>query len=190
MIHTLMMCISFLYALYDYIKNKRLNSELVSLQSINGIYASAIKIYERREFSSNFSRLNTISKVQLDDGFLKLSSKLFCLYCNQENSRYARICSYCNNSFPDCTLCKKPTGKDEIAFCPFCNTPYHKLEFFEWLKVKAYCKNCKNKLGLWEFQKYLEEREEDHELHSKLCIKCKKHIPMDADFCIYCGLKI
>ena len=91
--------------------------------------------------------------------------------------------------FTICTICQKAISKEEeIVFCPFWHTQYHKLEFLEWLKVNAKCKACKRELDMWEFQKHLEEHKHRTK-HLKLCNKCLKEIPTDAEFCIYCGDK-
>ena len=76
------------------------------------------------------------------------------------------------------------------TFCPFCNAPYHRIEFFEWLKVKAYCPNCKKQLDLWDFQRYLKMQGEIEKISYKICPNCKKQVPTDAGFCISCGIKL
>ncbi|MFX0132380.1 MAG: hypothetical protein ACFFDN_01915 [Candidatus Hodarchaeota archaeon] len=98
--------------------------------------------------------------------------------------------SYKNNGFPKCLICRKSIIGEEIVFCPFCNAPYHKKEFLEWLKVKAHCKICKKELDMWEFQKHSEKHEHIEEISSIKCQKCKNLIPSDSRFCIFCGVKI
>ncbi|MFX0136233.1 MAG: zinc ribbon domain-containing protein, partial [Candidatus Hodarchaeota archaeon] len=66
----------------------------------------------------------------------------------------------------------------------------HKLEFLEWLKIKAKCPSCERELDIWEFQKILEQNKEVDEKYPLACPNCKKYIPIDANFCIYCGFKI
>ena len=72
-----------------------------------------------------------------------------------------------------------------MALCPFCYAPYHKLEFLEWLKVKANCKVCNKELDLWEFQKTQGKILDEKFL--KKCKKCLNNNPNDAMFCVYCG---
>ncbi len=145
----------------------------------------ASRIYERKGSSNP----KIYEKVRLGDEFEIPSKQLICSICDYKNPSDSRICRSCYSKFLTCLICNKPISKDEEIFCPYCSAPYHEREFLEWLKIKAHCKNCKKDLDLWEFQKYLEEREKDNELYSKLCIKCKKFIPIDANFCIYCGEK-
>ena len=115
---------------------------------------------------------------------------MICSSCGNENPETSKICKSCLNTIPNCLICNRAISAEQIVHCPFCNASYHKVEFFEWLKVKAICKNCNRELDLWEFQKYLEKDEYVKENSSMECPKCKKSIPGDSSFCIFCGLKI
>ncbi|MFX0135102.1 MAG: zinc ribbon domain-containing protein [Candidatus Hodarchaeota archaeon] len=157
---------------------------------VNDSEESAINEFETPNSSLTSGIKNIHPKVHLDDSFIDHSKPLTCPVCNYKNPSESKLCISCYSKFLKCSICEKQISKEDLVFCPYCSAPYHEREFLEWLKVKAHCKNCKNDLDLWDFQIYLEEREKDYELHSKMCIKCKKHIPMDANFCIYCGLKI
>ncbi len=128
-------------------------------------------------------------KVRLDEEFMVPSEPLTCPVCGYQNLNVSRICKSCSYNFPSCIICNRVIGGEELVFCPYCNSPYHKLEFFEWLKIKANCPRCNRDLDLWEFQKFLEHEEVEIN-SSKLCHKCKKIIPKDSDFCIFCGIKI
>ncbi len=117
------------------------------------------------------------------------SHKIICPNCEVENFETVRKCTNCGTKFIQCNICKRSIGKEEIVYCSFCNTPYHKSEFLEWLKVNASCKVCKREMDMWEFQRYLEELENGQIDISKKCNNCHKSIPKDANFCIYCGVK-
>lgn len=129
------------------------------------------------------------NRVKLGEEFLTPTKFIICPTCNSENLIDSKICKSCSNYFPICIICRKVVSKEDLIYCSFCNAPSHRLEFLEWLKVKAYCPNCKRELDVWEFQKYIKEQNFQH-LDSKICKKCKKNIPNDALFCIYCGIKV
>ncbi len=130
-----------------------------------------------------------LPKVKLGKGFYKLYKYTICPVCNKKNLLTSSTCKYCLTKFARCNLCQNYIGKEDVVYCPSCKATYHKLEFLEWLKVKAFCVRCKKELDLWEFQKYLEENKQEGQLPSKFCINCGRYIPIDANFCIYCGLK-
>jgi hypothetical protein len=129
-------------------------------------------------------------KVHLDKEFTIPTKSLICSSCGNENPEDSKICKSCLNNIPKCLICYRAISAEQIVHCPFCNANYHKTEFFEWLKVKAICKNCNKELDLWEFQKYSKKHEHLEAIASIKCPKCKKLIPNDSDFCIFCGLKI
>ena len=112
---------------------------------------------------------------------------LICINCDHPNLNYAKFCEVCGNKFEECAICGLKIGKD-IVLCPFCKAPYHKSEFLEWLKVKAHCKKCNKEIDMWEFQKYLAGQ--DVENKSLKCPNCGFLLPMDADFCVNCGVKL
>ncbi len=138
----------------------------------------------------NLSNEKIHEKVHLSEEFEIPSKPLICSSCGNANPRSAKICKSCLNNIPKCLICNRTISAEQIVYCPFCNANYHKAEFFEWLKVKAICKNCNKELDLWEYQKYLEKDEYIKESSSIECPKCKKSIPSDSSFCIFCGLKI
>ncbi len=167
-----------------------IESELESeVEMGDGAYQSAMKIYEKKRQVGIVSNSTTYSKIHLEDDILRSSKNLTCPFCHHLNYNDALICISCKNEFQRCKICHKPIGED-IVFCPSCNAAYHKDEFLEWLKVKACCKECNSEIDIWEFQKVLERGHEIHEEASKLCPGCKKVIPTDANFCIYCGFQV
>ncbi|NVM02808.1 MAG: hypothetical protein HWN67_10755 [Candidatus Helarchaeota archaeon] len=129
-------------------------------------------------------------RVHLGKEFTLPSKPLICSSCGNANPENAKICKSCLNNIPKCLICNRAISAEQIVYCPFCNAYYHKTEFFEWLKVKAICKNCNKELDLWEFQKYSKQPEHLDEIASINCPNCKKTIPRDANFCIFCGIKI
>ncbi|NVM02298.1 MAG: hypothetical protein HWN67_08170 [Candidatus Helarchaeota archaeon] len=177
------------------IKNKRLRSEgIIQLRSrikraVKNILIDSIESGPISRVTQG-TKSDPHSKVHLDDSFIDHSKPLVCPICNYKNPSESRLCISCYSKFLKCSICKKQISKEDEVFCPFCSAPYHKRGFFEWLKVKAHCKNCKKDLDLWEFQKYHNENGQEHDLPSKFCINCRRYIPIDANFCIYCGFKI
>ncbi len=116
------------------------------------------------------------------------SKYLICDICNHKNDISNIVCASCNTKFNRCPICKHPISKEDLVFCPFCNSSFHKTEFLEWLKIYANCPRCKKELDMWEFQKYLEESKS--ELSQIQCSACKKLIPIDCKYCIFCGARI
>lgn len=155
----------------------------------DGAYLSAMKILEKKDLNENPSGSEVYSKVHMKKPILNQSKDLICPNCSQPNFNYARICKFCGAEFQKCSICGKNLGKEDIVYCPFCNATYHKTEFLEWLKVKACCKSYNREIDMWEFQKYLEEHEQVQKDSLKVCQECKKAIPNDAIYCIYCGIK-
>ncbi len=126
-------------------------------------------------------------KIRQDtEKVLKLSKCPVCKAPLKDSS--SDFCESCNTKLIKCPICKQPINKENLIFCPFCSSPFHKTEFLEWLKVHANCPRCKNELDMWEFQKHLEESK--NELSKIQCPECKKFIPNDCNYCIFCGFKI
>lgn len=128
----------------------------------------------------------------------KISS---CPICGYQNKIDAKKCKKCSTEFSKCTICKKIIPVVDVVFCPYCKAPFHKDEILEWLKVKASCPNCEKEIDMWEYQNYLNMYEKIEEISSKLlrkiqetssnaCRNCKKNIPIDSNFCIFCGYKL
>ncbi|TFG05366.1 MAG: hypothetical protein EU536_02010 [Promethearchaeota archaeon] len=46
-----------------------------------------------------------------------------------------------------CNLTIEPV-KEEIVYCPHCNTPAHRTHLIEWLKIKRTCPNCKKTIKM------------------------------------------
>jgi len=64
-----------------------------------------------------------------------------------------KVCRRCGFEIERCKICSKIIKlDDEIVSCPYCGEKFHKDEFLEWLKVKAFCPNCRSELDLWEFK--------------------------------------
>ena len=124
-----------------------------------------------------------------DDEFNNRFKTLICPNCGYPNFTGVKICSTCKSEFPICIICKLPISKKDFIKCPTCNVSAHKSEFLKWLKVKASCPNCKTEMDMWEFQEYLKGERKRDELQIE-CPSCKNNIPEDADFCIYCGVKL
>jgi len=128
--------------------------------------------------------------VMLGEGFENSSEQVKGSTYGFENHYYSKVNNKCLNTFLRCRICNRFIDYGEEVFCPFCNAPYHETEFLEWLKIKAYCKDCNRELDLWELQTYLKKHNILNEKYSKLCKVCNKQIPDDAIFCIYCGNEV
>lgn len=104
-------------------------------------------------------KIKSVENNQLDIPFnnknIYSSKSIICPYCGKYNLIGSKTCKFCFKQFPICVICDRLITENDIVYCPFCNSPFHKREFLEWLKIKAYCKNCKKELDLWEFQKFI-----------------------------------
>ncbi len=159
--------------------------DVINSEKINGkIVEDVIKI----ESISNRELKNEVDYSLYPDSESIISKYLICPLCNHKNSILSEVCTACASKFLKCSICKKPISRDDIVYCPFCSLPVHKIEFLEWLKVNANSPHCKSELDMWEFQKFLEENSE--ELPQIRCSSCKKLIPADSNYCIFCRNKI
>ncbi|MFX0138480.1 MAG: hypothetical protein ACFFDN_32860 [Candidatus Hodarchaeota archaeon] len=150
-----------------------------------------IKLADSNKDSDELSLDNKIfPRVHLGEEFLTPSKPIICMSCGMTNPKESRICKFCHVRLPICAICERTISMEDLVYCLYCDATHHKLEFLEWLKIKAHCINCNRELDLWEFQKFLKEHGDIEEISSKLCIKCKKLIPIDSQFCIFCGIKL
>lgn len=112
------------------------------------------------EFSETIDRTQLIPQIHEKSRNNNVETSLdliICPICSQKNPNTSRICKNCFNEFLTCLICKRSISSEDQAFCPFCGASYHRIEFLEWLKVKAYCINCKKRLDMWEYQKFLKK---------------------------------
>jgi len=64
-----------------------------------------------------------------------------------------KICNKCGYEIERCKICTKLIKlDDELVSCPYCGEKFHRQEFLEWLKIKAFCPNCRSEMDLWEFK--------------------------------------
>ncbi len=89
-----------------------------------------------------------------------IPEKIYCSNCYELIECSSNFCHSCGIKIKICQICKHPINKKEMATCPFCEVEFHRLEFLEWLKVKACCPACHNEIDLWEFQEF--ERKKVH----------------------------
>ncbi len=91
-----------------------------------------------------------------------------------------------------CILCNKSIDDDDGVFCPFCDVYAHKSEFLEWLKIKACCPRCQNQINLEKFRSFMKDHgSSDLDMkNSEPCPICKKMIPVDSFYCIFCGVEL
>lgn len=74
-----------------------------------------------------------------------------CPVCEATILADAKVCPHCGSSQPICIVCSMPiTHIDSTLSCPHCETSAHRIHFLEYLKVKASCPNCHNKLDAHE----------------------------------------
>ena len=77
----------------------------------------------------------------------------YCPVCGT-NVKNQKVCSKCGYDIVRCKICQKIIKLDEdIVECPYCGEQFHRGEFLEWLKIKAFCPNCRTEMDLWEFKK-------------------------------------
>ncbi len=163
------------------------------------IYRSELKKDLEDLANDIFNLLNNISEIYEKRSALYEAN--ICPICHHTIPLNSKQCGYCSTEFGECVICKKLIPLIESVFCPYCSVPFHKIEILEWLKVNASCPICKKEIDMWEFQKYLDLQEKLEEitdkidrkiekLSPKMCLNCKKHIPRDSVYCIFCGVKM
>lgn len=65
-----------------------------------------------------------------------------------------KTCRKCGYEINRCKICSKIIRlDDDMVACPYCGVQFHRNEFLEWLKIKAFCPNCRTEMDLWEFKK-------------------------------------
>jgi len=80
-------------------------------------------------------------------------SSNYCPVCSS-NVKGLKVCRKCGYEIERCKICSKIIKlDDEIVECPYCGEKFHRDEFLEWLKIKAFCPNCRTEMDLWEFKK-------------------------------------
>ncbi|MHA1383345.1 MAG: RING finger protein, partial [Candidatus Helarchaeota archaeon] len=82
----------------------------------------------------------------------------YCPVCGS-NVRNLKTCRKCGYDIVRCKICSKIIKlDDDIIECPYCGEQFHRDEFLEWLKIKAFCPNCRTEMDLWEFKRDDEEK--------------------------------
>ena len=111
-----------------------------------------------RSFGDLFKRSRP-AKIPLSKG--KISVELppnICPVC-ESNVRNLKVCRKCGYEIERCKICSKIFKLDDIIVsCPFCSQRFHRNEFLEWLKIKAFCPNCRTEMDLWEFKQDKDDR--------------------------------
>nr|MDO8082925.1 right-handed parallel beta-helix repeat-containing protein [Candidatus Freyarchaeota archaeon] len=70
-----------------------------------------------------------------------------CVYCSRELSENANFCPLCGKAIAICSVCNRDILFGEVFVeCPYCHVPSHIDHLSEWIKVKGYCPNCKERL--------------------------------------------
>ncbi|MFB0559831.1 MAG: right-handed parallel beta-helix repeat-containing protein [Candidatus Lokiarchaeia archaeon] len=71
-----------------------------------------------------------------------------CVYCGCELSENAKFCPLCGKAIAICSVCNRDILSGEVFVeCPYCHVPSHRDHLLEWIKVKGYCPNCKERLS-------------------------------------------
>ncbi len=144
----------------------------------------------RKRFDTEIPESEIYPKVHVDQESFITNEELKCSFCGCESPAHSFLCQTCGKEFPKCNLCKRKISSENLSHCPFCNMPFHKDEFLEWLKNEAKCPNCKKEIDMLEFQKILHSVEVKKANDSKFCPNCNKQTPLDSQFCIFCGFKL
>jgi predicted RNA-binding Zn-ribbon protein involved in translation (DUF1610 family) len=76
-----------------------------------------------------------------------ITPKSKCFYCGLEIPRDAEYCPHCGESRVRCSVCLGDIASgDQFVKCPNCGVLSHRNHMLEWIKVKGYCPNCRQKL--------------------------------------------
>ncbi|MHA1685786.1 MAG: RING finger domain-containing protein, partial [Candidatus Heimdallarchaeaceae archaeon] len=79
-------------------------------------------------------------------------SQKLCTNCKQPIESDWKFCKHCRAEILKCEICFVPFDlKDEVLYCPFCRTLFHKEHIMNWLSSTDFCPHCKHKITLEEF---------------------------------------
>ncbi len=89
----------------------------------------------------------------LDINRTDISRKPNCIYCGSAVLENAKFCIFCGKDIIEkCSVCNRDIiSGDQIVRCPSCHIPSHRDHLLEWIKIKGYCPNCKEKLSRLDF---------------------------------------
>ncbi|MFX0136692.1 MAG: zinc-ribbon domain-containing protein [Candidatus Hodarchaeota archaeon] len=148
----------FISMLFSFISGSRrdFNASIFRIIYIVSLYVlGSISFYE-------IKRTEAYEEVEREETYLiphkksqiERDLKNQCPNCYEVIQEGAKFCVHCGNKLDICNICKNYIKSEEqTAICPFCKIRLHKVEFLEWIKIKAACPVCKNEIDLWEFQK-------------------------------------
>ena len=129
---------------YLYKSNRSLNPLIYSALGLVGIGILFV-------FSDLFERSEEVSEQQIIFEVKHTSStrRPKCLYCGSEILENANFCIFCGEARAICSVCNLDIiPGDPIVRCPHCGVLNHKDHLLEWIKVRGYCPNCREKLNL------------------------------------------
>lgn len=73
--------------------------------------------------------------------------KRCCLFCGSEISGDAKHCPNCGGVRLKCPVCQMDiVSGEQYTKCPYCGALSHRDHLLEWIKVKGYCPNCRQRL--------------------------------------------
>jgi transcription elongation factor Elf1 len=76
-----------------------------------------------------------------------ITPKAKCFYCGLEIPRDAEYCPHCGEARVRCSVCLGDIASGEqFVKCPYCGILCHRDHLSEWIKVKGYCPNCRQRL--------------------------------------------
>jgi hypothetical protein len=76
-----------------------------------------------------------------------VASKSKCFFCGAEIPKNAEYCPRCGEARARCSVCNNDiVSKDLYVKCPYCGALSHREHLLEWIKVKGYCPNCRDRL--------------------------------------------
>lgn len=85
--------------------------------------------------------------------FIPTPIKTRCSHCGSAVPENSNFCMFCGEAISGrCSVCNlEIISGDKVVKCPYCGALSHRVHLLEWIKVRGYCPNCKEKLSQLDF---------------------------------------
>jgi hypothetical protein len=77
-----------------------------------------------------------------------------CVFCGGNFPEELDICPECGEERVKCSVCQLNIAfGDDVVRCPHCGVLSHRDHLLEWIKIRGFCPNCREKLSKVEIKK-------------------------------------
>lgn len=100
-------------------------------------------IQSKKQFCNNCGADLEVYRPEIHEGVGEL---LNCPKCHELIDKDSVSCKFCDAKLKICGICKEFIEEKKPAVCPFCNSEFHVVEYFEWIEWEKKCPNCKREI--------------------------------------------